>query len=1008
VFVQVVVNRPTHHRPPLGSEPVRDDTTGAATFTYRLPERLRDMAAVGHLVQVPLGASSAQGVVVAVAGQPPGDLPPGTEIREVTEILDALPIVTPMQIDLARWVAGEYLAPLNQSIRLLLPPGLEARTFILVSQAASAAHPDSLAAQESSVLRLLQQRGGRVRADLLLDQIHADDPEAVLHAMAERGLVDARHTLVPPNPAPPRVQYVRLLADDATIEASLPRLGRSSKQADALLVLSNRAGAAPMDGGAAAPQPPAAILTLAELCDLAGCTEGPVRALEARGWVEIAGRQTLVMALPGARQAQLGRAHKQAEALSALLDRGGPVELGAFLADTGHSRPIISALEQKGLVQCVVQDPVVLLTLRPAEVLDRVIELRGAEKERAVLEMLQGSLDRVWVGGIYAQTGANLGTLRKLADRGLVSLHSTEFERPQPVGAETPPRLTPDQAAAWQVIEQGMRNQMSGGRQPFVALLHGVTGSGKTELYLRAVQATLAAGRRAIVLVPEISLTPQTVRRFEARFPGRIAVMHSQLTMGQRYDVWDRVRRGEADVVIGARLALFAPISRLGLIVLDEAHDGSYKQSEPIPLPAYHARDAAIELGRLAGAAVLLGTATPSLETYYRARQGAYHLLELPRRILPPRASAPDQASNGHATETAELPPVRIVDLRQELRAGNRSILSRALQEALRQTLDAGEQAIIFLNRRGAATFVLCRDCGHVLLCPRCDLPLTFHRTIRPRQGTPPSGQGSPSGLLVCHHCNRREPTPSNCPACGSSRIRYFGLGTERVEETLRQLFPGARLLRWDRDTATGFDHERFLQAFIDHRADLLVGTQMIAKGLDLPLVTLVGVASADTALNLPDFRAAERTFQLLTQVAGRAGRSHRGGRVIVQTYNPEHYAVQAAARHDYDAFFERELAYRLRLDYPPFSRLIALRFSHGDPRRCQAEASRLGRWLDAEIRRRGLSAELIGPAPCFFSRIQGQYRWQIVIRAPEPAALLRDVALPRGWTVDVDPITLL
>jgi primosomal protein N' (replication factor Y) len=649
----------------------------------------------------------------------------------------------------------------------------------------------------------------------------------------------------------------------------------------------------------------------------------------------------------------------------------------------------------------------VLLALRPEQVLDRVVELRGAEKERAVLELLRGTVDRVWVGGIYAQTGANLGTLRNLADRGLVSLHAAEFERPRPAGPEVPPHLTADQAGAWQVIERGIQGPANDGREPFVALLHGVTGSGKTELYLRAVQATLAAGRRAIVLVPEISLTPQTVRRFEARFPGRLAVMHSQLTLGQRYAVWDRVRRGDADVVIGPRLALFAPISRLGLIVLDEAHDGSYKQSEPIPLPAYHARDVAVELGRLTGAAVLFGTATPSLETYYRARRGAFRLLELPRRILPPETDASVPASEGHPAGTAPLPPVRVVDLRQELRAGNRSILSRALQEALRQTLDAGEQAIVFLNRRGTATFVLCRDCGYVVLCPRCDLPLTFHRPLRPARG-PSSEQSSQPGTMVCHRCNRREPSPSSCPSCGSSRIRYFGLGTERVEETLRQLFPGARLLRWDRDTATGFDHERFLQAFIDHRADLLVGTQMIAKGLDLPLVTLVGVASADTALNLPDFRAAERTFQLLAQVAGRAGRSHRGGRVIVQTYNPEHYAIQAAARHDYAAFYERELAYRRRLAYPPFSRLIALRFSHANLRRCQAEASRLGRWLASEIHRQGLPAELIGPAPCFFSRIQGRYRWQIVIRAPEPALLLRDLALPRGWSVDVDPITLL
>jgi primosomal protein N' (replication factor Y) len=515
-------------------------------------------------------------------------------------------------------------------------------------------------------------------------------------------------------------------------------------------------------------------------------------------------------------------------------------------------------------------------------------------------------------------------------------------------------------------------------------LLHGVTGSGKTEVYMRALEATLAAGRRAIVLVPEISLTAQTVRRFEARFPGRVAVMHSQLSLGQRYAVWDRVRRGTADVVIGPRSALLAPVARLGLVVLDESHDDSYKQAEPIPLPAYHARETAVALGRLSSAMVLLGSATPDLVTYYRASQGDYRLLELPQRIVPDALDA-----------TPALPPVRVVDLRQELRAGNRSIFSRALQEGLSQTLNAGEQAILFLNRRGAATFVLCRDCGYVARCPNCDIPLTLHRTVA-------------AGRLVCHRCNHRQSAPERCPDCGGRRIRYFGLGTERVEATVQELYPEARLLRWDRDTASGPDHERLLQVFVDRRADILVGTQMIAKGLDLPFVTLVGVISADTALFLPDWTAAERTFQLLTQVAGRAGRSHRGGRVIIQTYNPNHYAIEAAARHDYAGFYTQELAHRRRLNYPPFGRLVALRFADRDPHRCLAETERLGRWLRAEIRRLGLSATLIGPAPCFLARVRGRYRWQIVVRIADPALLLGNVALPRQWRVDVDPVSLL
>lgn len=990
MFAQVVVNRPTHDRPPTGGDPLRGDTTRLISYTYRLPERLQATAVEGHLVQVPLGPSTALGVIVTLLDARPADLPPEIEIREVGEILDPLPAVTPTQIELAHWIAREYLAPLNQSIRLMLPPGLEARTFVVVSETGGADDSGALAADERAALRFLRGQGGRARASVLLKRIPGDDPERVIHRLAEQGLVDARFTLVPPKPAPPRVRYARLLADDRAIEAALPRLGKPSKQADALLVLARRADAP---------------LSVAELCELAGCTEGPVRVLAERGWAEITERRTWLVALPGAESADLGRAHKQAEALAALLDRSGPAELGEFLQETGVSTGIVSVLEKRGLAQRVTADPIVLLTLPPEQVLERVIELRGAEKLRAVLDVLRGTAGRVWVGGIYAQTGAKLSTLRKLAERGLISLHSEEYDHPSPTEPETPPRLTPDQEAVWREMERRMgRDETKGlgaedGR--LVALVHGVTGSGKTEIYLRAVEATLAEGRRAIVLVPEISLTTQTVRRFEARFPGRVAVMHSQLSLGQRYAAWDRVRSGEADVVIGSRLALFAPMSRLGLVVLDEAHDGSYKQAEPIPLPAYHTRDAAIALGRFAGATVLLGSATPDLETYYQARQGTYQLYELPRRIVVP------VRRESRRMVTADLPPVRIVDLRQELRAGNRSIFSRALQEGLRQTLEAGEQAILFLNRRGAATFVLCRDCGYVARCPNCDVPLTYHYPVSVA-GASPAGRTAQAERLVCHHCNHREPAPAQCPECGGWRIRHFGLGTERVEEAVHEFFPDARLLRWDRDTASGLDHERFLQAFVEHRADVLIGTQMIAKGLDLPLVTLVGVISADTALHLPDFRAAERTFQLLTQVAGRAGRSRRGGRVLIQTYSPEHYAVEAASRHDYAGFYQQELTHRRQLGYPPHSRLIALRFSDRDPYRCRGEAERLGRWLAAEIRRLGLTADLIGPAPCFYSRVLGRYRWQILIRAPDPMPLLHDVSLPWGWSVDVDPIDLL
>jgi primosomal protein N' (replication factor Y) len=740
---------------------------------------------------------------------------------------------------------------------------------------------------------------------------------------------------------------------------------------------------------------------LTELCELVNCTAGTVKSLVKRGWVEITERRRLVVAMPGAKAADLVQAPKQATALDTLRKHGGVLESEDLLNQAGVSTATLSALEKRGLVQRITEEPVVLLKLPSSEVMRRVVELRGGEKQLAVLEALRGTAGRVWVGGIYAQTSADLRTLRQLSELGLISLHTEEYDHPRPAAPEAPPRLTREQQMVWHDVERGLGNQEPE-QGPFRVLLHGVTGSGKTEIYLRALEDTLAAGRRAIVLVPEISLTPQTVRRFEARFPGRVAVQHSQLSLGQRYAVWDRIRRGQADVVIGPRSALFTPISRVGLIVLDEAHDDSYKQSEPIPLPAYDAREAALALGRLHKAPVLMGTATPNIVTYFQARRGAYQLLELPHRVAPDDSDHRQTAGRSIHHASLPLPPVQIVDLRQELRAGNRSLFSRALQTALRQTLAAGEQAILFLNRRGAATFVLCRDCGYVARCPNCDVPLTLHRL------EVSGSRSSDERTLVCHHCNRREPSPGQCPECGGPHIRHFGLGTERVEEAMRQLHPEARLIRWDADTASGPDHERFLQTFIEHRADVLVGTQMIAKGLDLPLVTLVGVVSADTALHLPDYRGAERTFQMLTHVAGRAGRSQRGGQVIIQTYSPKHYAIQAAARYDYRGFYSQETGHRRQLGYPPFSRLVVLRTSDGDANRCRMEAERMGRWLEAEIRRRGLAADLIGPVPCFYGRIRGRYRWQIVLRGADPTSLLSDVALPWGWQVDVDPVSLL
>ena len=434
-----------------------------------------------------------------------------------------------------------------------------------------------------------------------------------------------------------------------------------------------------------------------------------------------------------------------------------------------------------------------------------------------------------------------------------------------------------------------------GEAKPF--LLYGVTGSGKTEIYLRALEKTVALGKRALVLVPEISLTPQTIDRFGSRFPNKVAVLHSRLSLGERFDEWWRIKEGEFDVVIGSRSAIFAPQPDLGLIVLDEEHDTAYKQADPAP--RYHAREVALKLAQETGAVVVLGSATPDIGIYYRASRGEFQLLKLPKRIIS-NGDSPERRNGSPPTlvrEEPQLPQVHVVDMKVELREGNRSIFSRALTDAMDTALSSKEQIILFINRRGAATFVQCQNCGYSPRCKSCEVGLTYHSSWE---------------RLVCHHCGYNATRPKTCQECGSERLSYLGLGTQKVEEEMFKAFPNARLLRWDRDvTGSKYSHEKILQKFLSHEADVLIGTQMIAKGLHMPRVTLVGVISADVGINLPDFRAGERVFQVLNQVAGRAGRGPLGGSVIVQTFNQHHYAIEAAARHDYAGFYKQELAYR-------------------------------------------------------------------------------------------------
>jgi len=626
--------------------------------------------------------------------------------------------------------------------------------------------------------------------------------------------------------------------------------------------------------------------------------------------------------------------------------------------------------------------PYLRLKLSSSQAREMAAELRrkGASKQAALLYFLaQVAKPAPWPEA-KRETSADSAVLKTLVGKGLVALEQVEVKR-EPISRQaTAPSLALKLTAAQEAALNSIRNALRGPKtKPNIFLLHGVTGSGKTEVYLQALAETIKLGKRGIILVPEISLTPQTIERFAARFPGRVAVLHSQLSPGEQFDEWWRIKRGEFDVVIGPRSALFAPQPELGLIVIDEEHEWTYKQQDKSP--RYHARDVALKLAELTGAVVVLGSATPDVETFHRAQNGWYQLLQLPERVVPAQSSP--------------LPEVEVVDLREELKAGNRSIFSRSLTQAINKAVASGEQVILFLNRRGGATFVQCRHCGFVLRCRRCEVTLTHHPT---------------ENALVCHQCNHQAPVPQVCPQCSGRQIKFLGLGTQRLEQEAGSLLPQARLLRWDSDvTKRPKSHQQILNKFRAHEADILIGTQMVAKGLDLPQVTLVGVVSADTSLNLPDFRAGERTFQLLSQVAGRAGRGPLGGEVIIQTFSPEHYVIQAAAKHDYTSFYHKEIDYRRQLRLPPFSQLALLIYSHTNDAICQREAERMRRQLAAERDAKGIAdLSIIGPAPAFIHRRRGRFRWQLILRGSELSKFLAPIPFPQGWTIDIDPVSLL
>jgi primosomal protein N' (replication factor Y) len=604
----------------------------------------------------------------------------------------------------------------------------------------------------------------------------------------------------------------------------------------------------------------------------------------------------------------------------------------------------------------------------PRSVAARVLRLLAAETDTPL--------------GSVRAVGAGTQHVDALAAGGWLRAYEARLER-NPIDAyafaERPPlKLSaPQQAAADAIWADRSRPH----------LLHGVTGSGKTEVYLDLVRRALEDGGGAIVLVPEIALTPQAIRRYGERFGDTLAVLHSSLSTGELYDQWYRIKRGEARLVVGSRSAIFAPVPNLRLVVVDEEHEWSYKQVDP--QPRYHACEAAEELCRLAGATLVLGSATPDVVTYHRADVGASALHELKERLSP--------GADGE-TAIGALPHVSVVDMREELKIGNRSVFSFGLTRAIRRALQEGEQSILFVNRRGSARFMLCRDCGYLPLCPSCEVSLSLDMSdaLHP--------------LTRCHHCGRKKPLEERCPKCDSRKYRPFGVGTQRIEQEARNRFPGARVARWDSDVSSQKgSHERMVRSLEEREVDIVVGTQMLAKGLDLPEMTVVGVVDADVGLSLPDYHASERTFQLLSQVAGRAGRRDKPGWVFIQTYEPTAPPILCAAAHDYGAFYEQEVAHRRRAGYPPFSRLVKLTYHHSNREHGLAEAGRVA----AELRLARDAAgrpdpDVLGPNPAYIARIRGDYRWQIILRGRQPGAVLKSVRLGERWSVDVDPASLL
>ena len=1007
------------------------------TYHYHIPARLQGRVTWGSLVRIGFGTAMQAGIVVELHDELPHDLQDITT-KPIIQLLHPDPVMTDEHIELAVWMSQTYLASPGTCLWLMLPPGITGKSTKRIHLVDENAEGKNTTQQK--ILDSLREKSPQ-SIPSLRKVAGIKTVERVIRDLEDLDIVYTESLLSPPTVNTKTIRTVlRDIPEDEVLSA-LAKLERAPKQTKVFAYIAKYDY--PLD--------------VNEVYEETGATSADLNTLQRKGLVQLGERivfrdsledrdfiptkplkltpeqeaiwqvihasmnkrQDPTPALPefreGANESDINPPLNSGE-VSRQRRRGSEDEnFRQWKSSSQQYRKLKLVASEMRKKQTPAEDhlwqsikrkklgakfrrqtpigPFIVDFYAPSANL--IIEVDGKSHDQQVEydAMRTAYLEYL---GLTVLRFTNEDVFNRLHGV-LEAISNYLHEHPTPALPEF--REGANEAELNPPLNSGEVSRQKG------FLLHGVTGSGKTEIYLHAIAETLAQGRQAIFLVPEIALTPQTIRRVAQRFPDQVAIVHGSLSAGERYDTWRRAREGDIKVIVGTRSALFTPLPDIGLIILDEEHDTSYKQPPPIAPPYYQARDVAEKLTELNDATLILGSATPDLESYYRAQQGELTYLHLPSRIMGHRQRIEKQAKKRGVTLAYEpanddamtigLPPVTVVDMREELKKGNRSMFSRELQLALRGVLQRGEQAILFLNRRGQASYVFCRDCGYVVDCDRCDTPMTYHR----------HGE-----KMRCHHCANQQIAPNICPECGSERIRFFGAGTQQVEQAIYKEFPSAQILRWDRDTADKPDmHERILAQFANGDADILVGTQMIAKGLDLPLVTLVGVVSADPGLALPDFRSRERAFQLLTQVAGRAGRGILGGQVVIQTYQPNHPSIVMAAEHDYQGFYEIEIDARREMGYPPVRRLGRILVQNTHPIEAQRQIESASQQLARLIEKHELTdTHMIGPAPCFFSRIDRHYRWQILIRSADPTRVLQYIQPQQGWYIDIDPMDIL